>query len=945
MLPIDSSYSASVLPLPGGGLLWLERHDDMAAGEVEWLGGDEAKKRLRNHSVLFCHKEMLTTAMAMPTSQVRGLDVLELYAFTRPTLFAVPNVAGLAEALGLDKKDQDKEKVRQIRRIAQKLLGELKGLPEASKREAIDFASMMMQGGWGWGTHVLKTLGVPLPVSVGAVDDRVAHIWQRLPSVPDQTMSPASPPPTSLDKPIADGEMLNRLKDMLGKKPVRHGQETYCTGLAPAFARKATHVQTVLAEAGTGTGKTLGYLAPATVWAETNEASVWISTYTRNLQHQIEDETKFRYGDEEERKLQVVTRKGRENYLCLRNLEEKLNQAINKNPDHLIALGLMARWAMASGDGDLTGNGYLSWLTDLFGWGLTRGLSVKSEECTHTACPHHAKCFIEHNHARARQSNIVIANHAVVMIMALINSIIPRPDRPPPTRYVFDEGHHLFEAADSAFAIQFTAEKAADLRRWLRGDEKNRHGINQRLRYALGKNDEGLEALKQVETAATLLPIDWKKLLAIKSEATAMEGLFSLLREIILEEGKSQHGEYSLEVRIQKKHEAAMKAKLTEVHEDIKTLMAAVRYLNRFLENLLKAEGDVLEKQNRQIIEGIHRGLQWRVLYPLDAWRALIVSIVDEESDRRYVDWLELTRSDGKDSDIGIHRHWLDPTLPFHNLVLKPADGVVITSASLTDHRKSHNKNSAEWEFAEKLVGARYLKHQAAHINVASPFDYAQQARIFVVNDVPILGLGKTTGKTSTGQVQDHAQAQAHAIAKLMIAAGGGGLALFTAIKRLKMVHRHLLPLLAEAGLPLYAQHIGRTSRNTLVQVFRAEADSCLMGTDALRDGVDVPGESLRLLVFDRVPWPRNDVLFTARAAAFGREDWQNRLVRMRLRQAFGRLIRHENDRGVFVMLNTQMTKFRDAFPPEIKIVTASVDEVASKVGNFFSDLNRKHQK
>ncbi|MCG8621000.1 MAG: ATP-dependent DNA helicase, partial [Proteobacteria bacterium] len=274
MLPIDSSYSASVLPLPGGGLLWLERHDDIAAGEVEWLGHDEAKKRLRGHSVLFCHKEMLTTAMGVPANSVRGLDVLELYAFVRPTLFAVPNVTGLAEALGLDKKDQDKEKVRQIRGIAKKLLGELKGLPEASKTEAAEFASMMMQGGWGWGTHVLKILDASLPT--GAVNDRVAQIWQRLPSIPDQTQTIA--PPASSDRPIADGEVLNRLKDMLGRKAIRHGQEAYCLSLASAFARKAEQTQMVLAEAGTGTGKTLGYLAPATVWAETNEASVWIST-------------------------------------------------------------------------------------------------------------------------------------------------------------------------------------------------------------------------------------------------------------------------------------------------------------------------------------------------------------------------------------------------------------------------------------------------------------------------------------------------------------------------------------------------------------------------------------------------------------------------------------------------------------------------------------------
>jgi hypothetical protein len=80
----------------------------------------------------------------------------------------------------------------------------------------------------------------------------------------------------------------------------------------------------VLAEAGTGTGKTLGYVAPASLWAERNGAPVWISTFTRNLQRQIDQETARLFPDAEERRRRVVLRKGRENYLCLLNLEDAL---------------------------------------------------------------------------------------------------------------------------------------------------------------------------------------------------------------------------------------------------------------------------------------------------------------------------------------------------------------------------------------------------------------------------------------------------------------------------------------------------------------------------------------------------------------------------------------------------------------------------------------------
>src|SRR4029079_3251582 len=78
----------------------------------------------------------------------------------------------------------------------------------------------------------------------------------------------------------------------------------------------------VLAEAGTGTGKTLGYVAPASLWAERNGAPVWIATFTRNLQRQVDNELDRLPRDSAEKRRRVVIRKGRENYLCLLNFQE-----------------------------------------------------------------------------------------------------------------------------------------------------------------------------------------------------------------------------------------------------------------------------------------------------------------------------------------------------------------------------------------------------------------------------------------------------------------------------------------------------------------------------------------------------------------------------------------------------------------------------------------------
>ena len=157
----------------------------------------------------------------------------------------------------------------------------------------------------------------------------------------------------------------------------------------------------MLAEAGTGTGKTLGYIAPASLWAEKNGAPVWISTFTRNLQRQIDQETARLYPDPEERRRRVVVRKGRENYLCLLNLED---QTLGR-PAALTApspLGLVARWALATRDGDMMGGDFPGWLTDLFGPGAVWPLADRRGECIHSACPHYSTCFVEQSIRRAQ---------------------------------------------------------------------------------------------------------------------------------------------------------------------------------------------------------------------------------------------------------------------------------------------------------------------------------------------------------------------------------------------------------------------------------------------------------------------------------------------------------------------------------------------------------------
>jgi ATP-dependent DNA helicase DinG len=208
---------------------------------------------------------------------------------------------------------------------------------------------------------------------------------------------------------------------------------------------------------------------------------------------------------------------------------------------------------------------------------------------------------------------------------------------------------------------------------------------------------------------------------------------------------------------------------------------------------------------------------------------------------------------------------------------------------------------------------------------MASPFDYPAATKVLIVRDVK---------RDDTDQV-------AAAYRELFMASGGGALGLFTAIGRLRAVHQRIAPALEEAGLPLYAQHVGGMDAATLVDIFRAEEDSCLLGTDAVRDGVDVPGRSLRLIVFDRVPWPRPDILHRARKAAWkaagaGANAYDDMLARLRLKQAYGRLIRRADDRGVFVMLDSRLpSRLLGAFPAGVSIERVGLAEAVLEVRGF----------
>jgi ATP-dependent DNA helicase DinG len=924
-LPASLDLAPALVVLPGPRAAVAD-----AAG-ARPLRAPDARGLLDSAPVLLAHAAMTARRLGMnaPPRSPRIFDALELFAFVRPGRFCAPSAAGLAQALGLPEPRGAEAQAETLAVSSRLLLAELASAPEPSREEALALAETLSRAGWVWGqacVAALRTAPVGNMFRSSGLD-----VWVRM-----IEWEAEAPPGEAGSRPIDPQASAGRLRQLLhsaGLDEARPAQAEYAAEAAFAFQprEKEGEPRMMLAEAGTGTGKTLAYLAPASLWAEGNGPSVWVSTYTRALQRQIERESASIYPDPKVRQKKAVVRKGRENYLCLLNFQDHANQAQLGGAD-LVGMGLAARWARATRDGDMTGGDFPAWLPTLFAvspaaQASPANLVDRRGECIHAGCQHYRTCFVEKAIRGSRKADIVIANHALVMTQAAFDGA--RAARGSKAdgettqlkRIVFDEGHHLFDAADSAFSAALSGAESAEMRRWIRGPEgrgRRGRGLEARLLDVLGAHDDAKSLLVEATHAAAALPGEgWSGRIAPPNGEVNPIGPIEQFLVAVLEQLRARAAPSEVGM------ECAARPALDLVRETARgaaqalaRIEAPLLALARALEDVLDEEAATLGPAERARIEGALRGLDRRARMTLPAWRSMLRAIdEDAEDDPDFVDWFDATFLYGRVVDAACRRHWVDPTEPLTNAVIAPAHGVLVTSATLADQTLDD-----PFALAEMRTGAARLPDRPKTLRLASPFDYAAQARCFVVTDV---------GKDDPRQI-------AAAMRELFLAAGGGGLGLFTAIRRLRAVHERIAAPLADKGLALYAQHVDPLEVGALVDIFRAEEDACLLGTDAVRDGVDVPGRSLRCLVFDRVPWPRPDILHKARRARFGGKGYDDAIARGRIAQAFGRLIRRADDKGVFVMLDASSpTRLFSGLPDGVQLERISLVEAIEKTAEF----------
>ena len=619
---------------------------------------------------------------------------------------------------------------------------------------------------------------------------------------------------------------------------VRDGQRLMTAKVAEALDR-GRHL---LVQAGTGTGKSLAYLAPLVAHAQHADKPVVVATATLALQSQIVGRDVPRLlaalEGELEREVDVALLKGRSNYACLHKLEG--GYPSDDDPGALFALPDAAphpgaaqaaeqpgrlgqevqrlrEWARATGTGDrdelLPGVGDKAW----------RQVSVTAKECLGRSCPLVEECFAELAKQRAAEADIVITNHALLAINAFEGvTVLPEHDV-----VVIDEAHELQDRVTGAVTGQLSAAlvraAAASVRK-----------------HTSASPDALTAGAANLEAALTGVPAELLHRGLGEAQAAAVAQIRDAARTVMSESRGGSAGEKD---------------------GDAGRQMARSRV------------GDVLE-------------LTERVLAAADSSEVLWISRQGGwEPGRGYVP--------AEDTDPAtLH---VAPLSVAGTLREGLFDGrtVVLTSATL----------SVGSSF-DAAAGALGLKGQGAPrwegVDVGSPFDYPKQGILYLAKH-----LEKPGRRLSEAQLEE--------MLALLEASGGGALGLFSSRRAAEEAAEALR---GRTGLPILCQ--GESSLAGLVQEFAEDPATSLFGTMSLWQGVDVPGASCRLVMIDRIPFPRpDDPLASARSRAAERAGGNGFMsvsathAAVRLAQGAGRLIRAGGDRGVVAILDSRIATAR----------------------------------
>jgi ATP-dependent DNA helicase DinG len=716
---------------------------------------------------------------------------------------------------------------------------------------------------------------------------------------------------------VADAEVeaalsgAGGLPDLLPGYEPRDGQ----VALAQAVARAQNEGRVLVAEAGTGTGKSLAYLLPSAIRASGSGERVVVATRTRHLQQQLldQDVPLLRRLDPQ---IQVAILKGRGNYLCRRKLSERLKEvADDGEAEEREFLEQVRSWSEVSRDGDLDD---LPFVPDNKLWELVES---STDHTLRVRCPHYEECFYYNSRRRAAQANLLLVNHHLLMADIVIrkdggSGLLPRYDH-----VVLDEAHHL-EDAVTDFAGK-DASLAGIMRQIgrLRPTRGRSRGLAMKLRQALDGNDGREEAFALREAATVLLERAEaaRADLRLQLEDVAEAVLDAVRGGTEEEEGPRGARRPSASLRVTDDF-AAQRPGLSEILQ--RKLDMCVRELSELAIATEKARQalDAMPEgfKRRHVQVGMDLGTVQRRL--VDA--AACFSAV-QKADPGLVRWIEVRPGW---QDVPEPRFVVRPLSVrevVQETVLPGARSVVATSATLTVAGSfGHFLERTGLDASERLDTKQ----------IPSPFDYKSQVFLGIPSDLPEPG--------APGWVDGVVESTQEAVRICQ----GRTFVLFTSYRTMHEVADRVG---AGLGREFTLLRQGEMPRERLLELFRAGRRVALFGTDSFWEGVDVRGEALSCVILPRLPFRvPTEPLQVARAEAIdkaGGDSFTQLSVPqavLKFKQGFGRLVRHREDRGVVLVLDTRIRRrgygrrFLASLPeglaPSILPIRAMMERVAA---------------
>ncbi|MDR1104824.1 MAG: ATP-dependent DNA helicase DinG, partial [Treponema sp.] len=659
----------------------------------------------------------------------------------------------------------------------------------------------------------------------------------------------------------------------------------------------------VAAEAGTGVGKSFAYLLPAVHYALENGERIVISTATINLQQQLFEKDIPLVALSAGRKIKAVLMKGRGNYLCLRRLEDARGEP-DLRDEYNDELRRIALWAETAGTGSRSD---LSFVPSGEVWSR---ICSEADLCMGMRCPVRERCFVLSLRKEAADAKLLVVNHHL-----LFADLAARREGagyegtvvlPPYTRVIIDEAHTMEDAATSFFSKEFSRLGIfRQLGRLYRRRRANQRGLLVRLASVANRDPSG----DRLDEAALLIE-------KIRAAADSLDEAGLLLCG-----GGAGQG-FQGTFRLTPGRENAflpLFSHFASLRKHIGALGDMVRTLLEECEDL--AEGN----------EGLESCI-WEiktVLRRLDDVGGICSSFIAYREKPEEVMWLEPRRGRGDSGGEGSNP-WITYTVTpvdiapaLEEALFRPNKSVICTSATLTVGALSFGYWAGRCGLS--LAGSREYISGC----FPSPFPYHVSTLLAVPSDAP---LPEEPG------YQDFVDM---AVTRLAAAAGGSALALFTSYQSMESAWAAAAGELREMGIRCLKQ--GDDDRSRLLSNFLEDRTSVLFATDSFWQGVDAPGDTLRLVILCRLPFRApNDPVFEARGEALekkGKSSFMELSLPesvMKFKQGFGRLMRRSSDRGVVAVLDGRIIKKRYG-----EIFIRSLPETKRYFGEFESLLRK----